>query len=135
MSAAPVLCEMPRRLTFVVLGRPVAWSRAGTFGSRRFTPARMRDYQKAVRYAAIEAMPEAWPLDNAAGYRVRVAAYLETRRRVDLDNIAKGITDSLQATKRAPGVAYDDDSRIVELHALKLYDRDDPRVLVEVEAL
>lgn len=121
--------------SFTVPGQPIAWARAGSFGGRHFTPHRMRDYQKQVRFHAVEAAPEDWPLDNPKGYRVRVAVYMGSRRRADLDNYCKAITDALQATKQSPGIAYDDDSRIVELHGLKLYDQCDPRVLVEIEAL
>jgi len=133
--------EAVASFSFTVPGQPIAWARAGSFNGRRFTPARMRDYQKEVRFHAVEAAPDDWPLDHAKGYRVRVAVYLGNRRRADLDNFAKSITDALQGRRdpaggwKVPPIAYDDDTRIVELHALKLFDQCDPRVLVEVETL
>jgi Holliday junction resolvase RusA-like endonuclease len=125
-------------MSFTVPGPPIAWKRAGSFNGVRFTPKKMRDYQTFVRHHARAAVPVGWRLDNESGYRVRIAAYLPTRRCVDIDNIIKGVTDSLQARRGKaplPGIVYDDDSRIVDLHGLKFYDKDDPRVFVEVEAL
>jgi len=126
---------MARRFWFVVPGHPVSWQRAGSFGAVRFTPAKQRDYQKLVRYHAVEAVPEGWPLENEAGYRVRVAIYLGRRVRSDIDNLAKTVLDALQGTKKVPPIAYDDDWRIVDLQILKSVDREDPRAIVDVEAL
>lgn len=49
-------------------------------------------------------------------------------RRGDLDNRAKVVLDALQ------GIAYANDSQIVELHMFRHDDRDNPRVEVTVEA-
>jgi Holliday junction resolvase RusA-like endonuclease len=50
-------------------------------------------------------------------------------QRGDLDNRIKVLLDSLQ------GIAYKDDKQVRELHAFLEDDKDNPRVVVEVEAL
>jgi Holliday junction resolvase RusA-like endonuclease len=50
------------------------------------------------------------------------------RKSGDLDNRAKVVLDALQ------GVAYVNDSQIVELHMYRADDKNDPRVEVVVEA-
>lgn len=47
-------------------------------------------------------------------------------RRGDLDNVAKVTLDALQ------GIVYDNDSQIVELHAYRHDDKDNPRMVVRV---
>jgi Holliday junction resolvase RusA-like endonuclease len=121
---------MTAPLSFVVYGAPVPKGRPRFGVGRTFTPARTRDYEAKVRAAAIEALAErgAWCRDHVHGYRVRVAVY-RAAKRGDLDNYVKAATDALN------GLVFDDDRRIVVLHALMFDDRADPRMLVEVEAV
>lgn len=114
------------RLSFCVNAPPVPKARARVMAGYAFTPKRVRDYEKLVAQHALEARPAGWPLDST--YRVFVAVY-RAQRRGDLDNFLKAITDALNK-----GVAYSDDSRIVELHGVMNLDREDPRVMVEVHA-
>lgn len=113
--------------TFVIPGPPVPKARARTVvkGGRTlsYTPAATRAYERSVRLLA-----------KACGVRrterpvvIRVYCYLADARRRDLDNLVKAITDGLN------GVAYADDSQIVELHATKSVDRTHPRAVVTVE--
>ncbi len=117
-------------LSFTVHGAPVPKGRPRFGGGRTFTPARTAAYERLVKAAAVEALAQlgAWSRDNVAGYSVRVAVY-RARRSGDLDNFIKAATDPLN------GVAFDDDRRIVELRGLLLLDREDPRMLIEVEAI
>jgi len=59
---------------------------------------------------------------------VHIEAYRPARRG-DLDNSLKITIDSLR------GIAYDDDKQIVELHAYRHDDKDDPRVVVTITEL
>lgn len=56
---------------------------------------------------------------------VSVTAY-RPQRRGDLDNVLKAALDALN------GVAWQDDSQVVELHALRLDDKHNPRLEVDV---
>ena len=109
--------------TFTVPGQPVPKARARTVRGHSYTPEPTRRYERAVAVLA-----------QAAGLRpttapivLTVVAYMGDRRRRDVDNIAKAIQDALN------GVAYADDSQIVDLHAHKRIDRDYPRAVVTVE--
>jgi Holliday junction resolvase RusA-like endonuclease len=56
---------------------------------------------------------------------MRVVFHLGTRRRVDLDNLNKGLSDALT------GIVYQDDSQVVNLHLVKRY-HCTPGALVEI---
>lgn len=128
MTAALSLPET-RRLEFTVYGPPVPKARARVVGRRAITPERTRNYEFIASAVARSAVSKAdWQLDNPAGYRVSIAVY-RAARRGDLENFAKSICDSMNT------IVYDDDRRIVELHALMFDDKVSPRVVVMVEAL
>ena len=80
-------------------------------------------YKARVRWLALGARVK--PL--AGPVSLSLAVY-RPRRAGDLSNRIKVLEDALQ------GVAYADDSQVVELHALRLEDAADPRVEVTVEA-
>jgi len=66
--------------------------------------------------------PKAHFISNKSGPgRLRLDAPAHVQRRVDVDNLAKFVLDSLN------GVLYADDQQVVSLHCLKLYDDDDER--------
>ena len=62
----------------------------------------------------------------AGDVRLRVTLYLGTRRKADIDNFHKLSLDALT------GVVYADDSQIAALHVERAYDKDDPRIMIEV---
>jgi crossover junction endodeoxyribonuclease RusA len=80
-----------------------------------------RDYAKRVQLEARQ--QEAAPLQGPVS--VSVTAY-RPQKRGDLDNTLKAAFDALN------GVAWDDDSQVVELHALRLDDKHNPRLEVSV---
>ena len=91
-----------------------------------FTPARTRVAEKELA-AYFRAHMGAHRMERAEGpLRVELAFYRATARRVDLDNLAKLVLDSLNS------VAFADDSQIVELTATKCIDRTHPRTVIEI---
>jgi Holliday junction resolvase RusA-like endonuclease len=112
-------------LTFVVEGvpRPKARARRGA-GGRWYTPHLTKAYEEAVGIAARAAGVSA-PYDGAVS--LHIVLWLPDRRRRDLDNCAKSICDALN------GIAYEDDSQIVELIVRRHIDRERPRAEVSVE--
>lgn len=80
-----------------------------------------REYAKRVAQVAGDL--GAQPLDGPVF--VSVTAY-RPQKRGDLDNTLKAAFDALN------GVAWQDDSQVVELHALRLDDKHNPRLEVDV---
>jgi len=124
-----------------ILGRPVGkgrpkFSRMGNF-VKTYTPKETVEYENLVRLSWMNT-PDAKKLDGKI--RATVLAYFKIPKSVskkkhaemldapyaskpDTDNIAKSILDALN------GIAYDDDSQIVELHVYKTYSDDEYAVL------
>lgn len=60
---------------------------------------------------------------------VKMGIYMGTKRKCDIDNFNKLAFDSLT------GIAWEDDSQIQELSIFKSYDKDNPRITIEVYEL
>ena len=58
--------------------------------------------------------------------RVKMSLLMGTKRRADIDNFNKLVFDALS------GIVYEDDSQIIELHIIKGYDKENPRVELEI---
>jgi len=140
---------MADTITFTIPGKPVAKGRARAFVRNghvaHYTPKETADYERLVRETAQEAMIGQAPLDGPVALvviaLVPIPASWSRRRqqaagagatvptsRPDLDNIVKAIKDGLN------GVAWRDDSQVVELRARKSYGHT-PCVQVRVRAM
>lgn len=114
-------------LTCTIEGRCVPWQRAGGRGSRRYTPAGQRDYQRLVEWSVRCDLPRGWPLD--ARYAVEVIVYEPDAHRRDLDNEIKTCFDALN------GVTWADDSQIDAVAVLRRLDRERPRVVMTIATM
>jgi len=125
------------RVSFIIPGDPVPFSRAGSFGKRRFTPPKQRDYMLEARRIAHDAMAGAAPfagpvsVDVDAYYELpaswskkKRAATLESPwkpSRPDCDNLAKAIMDaiggnpSLDQTDGLGAIVFGDDAAVCRL--------------------
>ena len=113
-------------ITFTVEGvpRPKARARRGK-GGQWYTPQSTRAYEEAVGWAARDAGIRN-PYQGAV--RLEITLWLPDRRRRDVDNCAKSICDGLN------GIAYLDDSQIIELTVRRGVDREKPRAIDPAEA-
>jgi Holliday junction resolvase RusA-like endonuclease len=107
---------------FVVEGAPVPKARARVVKGHAFTPERTRRFERAV---GVLAKAAGVPLLSCA-VGVSIAAYVPDLRRRDGDNLQKAIWDGLN------GVAWEDDSQVVEWRGFKVLSRDNPRVDVRI---
>lgn len=57
------------------------------------------------------------------------AVYFKTKRKRDLDNTMKLVQDALN------DVLWEDDSQIADLHLIRRYDPEDPRIVLSVDHL
>jgi Holliday junction resolvase RusA-like endonuclease len=99
----------------VIPGPPASWQRATVHGGRTLTPKGMRQ-AKAHARAALSAAALAGRWEPATG-PVRLTLVFVRNRKPDAvpdgDNLAKMVMDS------GNGILWDDDARVVELHAVK----------------
>ena len=118
-----------KAITFFVEGRPEGKDRPRFGHGRVFTTKKTSSYEALIRLRAIEAGAR---LDTTSWVGVWIQAFHPRPKRLpkdrdwakckpDLDNIVKVILDSLN------GVAYSDDSQVVDISAFKMYtDSGDP---------
>ncbi len=124
-SPAPIAAEWrTTELMLTIEGPPIPKGRPRSGKGKTFTPKRTRDAERRIKGLATAAgfRPIAGPV------RFEVQFYLPTARRVDLDNLVKLATDSLNT------VAYLDDSQIVDIAATKEIDRKRPRTVIAIRS-
>lgn len=104
----------------------VRWSRK----KRRcevFIPDKFSDYEETIRQAAIEYMAKSKKTPFLSGpVSIRITYYLGSNRKKDLLNLPKTTCDALN------DVFYRDDCQIVEATCVKQYDKEKPRVVIEI---
>lgn len=96
---------------------------------RILVSAQARAYKARVGFqaAAAKARGGVSPYLTLAGPVVVSVALYRPQRRGDLDNTLKVLLDALK------GIAFVDDSQVVEIHARRFDDKANPRVEVTVE--
>lgn len=118
--------------TFTIPGKPKGKGRPRFGNGHTYTPKDTKDYEDLVKWAYASGRKEKW-FDGPV--IVRIDAYLNPSKsnkevwctkKPDCDNIAKIICDALN------GVAYKDDSQIVDIHIRKHYTDGLERVMVEI---
>lgn len=127
---------MNQSLTFAVLGapRPKERPRLSRHGMV-YTPKATKDYEQSVRVTAMRALSQ-WRLENdgahwnAQGpFSLSVFFFMADKRKRDLDNCMKSVSDALNK------LLYADDSQLDELYAFRDYDNRNPRAVVTVRRL
>ena len=116
--------------TIKIPGRPKGKSRPRFANGHAYTPKATRDYEKAIatcyqeQYGrkfegglsidieAVFKIPESW---NKKKKWETINEGRKPEIRPDIDNIVKVVMDGLN------GIAYDDDSQVVEITARKIY--------------
>ena len=118
-------------IEFTVPGKPVpkqSFKAVGNGGKiHGYTPARVKKYQQAVYYAAIEKLNEiGYHIETGMKYFVWYVFCMPDNRRVDNDNLAKGTNDALN------GVIWKDDTEVGDMFLQKRIDKSNPCVIVRV---
>jgi crossover junction endodeoxyribonuclease RusA len=112
-------------IVFLVEGEPVPKQSYRAVKGGGYTSPRVKDWQGTVAWRAREAMNGREPLTGPVS--MRVVFVLGNKRRVDLDNLNKGVSDALN------GIVFVDDTQVVSLHLVK-HVKPNPGVLVQVFA-
>jgi crossover junction endodeoxyribonuclease RusA len=125
-----------QQMTFAVRGnpRPKGRPRFTKYG-HAYTPKDTKGYEKVVRVAAMAALTK-WRDENqglhwnAAGpFALQVHLFFDDKRKRDLDNCLKSISDALNK------LLYDDDHQIDHISAERYFDAHSPRAVVTVTRL
>lgn len=95
-------------------------------GNRVVKSAEARQYQSAVR---LRWLTQEIALPVLTGPVSVIVTVFRPRRIGDLDNTLKVLLDSLR------GLAFVDDSQVVEIHAIRFDDKANPRAVVTVEPI
>ena len=126
---------------FIVPGVPVGKARPRVTATHTYTPKKTKDYEQHIRDCWLEQSRQRFPDDMAleltltAFFPIPKSTPKKKRERMsgmpytnkpDLDNLIKSVCDS------GNGCIYKDDSRIVQVHAKKLYS-EHPRLEVKIE--
>lgn len=93
-----------------------------TYRGNRILSERGKGFKKDVLALCLQGRLK--PLDGDV--RVTFTAY-RPKKQGDLDNVIKIIQDSLK------GSAWHDDKQVVEIHAYRKDDKDNPRVEIEIQ--
>ncbi len=115
---------------FTVPGNPRPKQSFRYSSKRHFQPDSVLRWEHDVgliglQHRNLNGLP-AHPLSN--DFRVILTFYRGSKHRVDLDNLSKAVLDALE------NVFYVDDRQVVDLYLHKKYDKENPRVEVEVWA-
>jgi len=125
MAGAGALAEF---IAFEIAGPAVPFARAGSNGSRRYTPQKQANFMAIVKDKAMRAMGARGPLTGPVELSVRVTdivpqSWSRARRegaqwitkRPDADNLAKILADAMNK------IVYVDDAQVASLIVQKRY--------------
>lgn len=93
-------------IDFFVPGEPVPKARARTGKGFAFTPVRTKAWEAQVKMAAAAARLKAGAPMMEGSVRMEMYFNMPTKRRSDIDNLAKSVLDACN------GVLYVDDSQV-----------------------
>lgn len=116
------------QLRFVVPGNPVPKARPRLGQYCVYTPRTTHRYEVEVRRCAYNALANMKAWDKDAIYAVMLRVFWQDKRRRDIDNQAKAILDALN------GVVWKDDFQVDRLTIERGFDKNSPRVEVDIEA-
>ena len=128
-------------IEFTVEGRPVGKARPRVTRNGTYTPKKTKDYEDLVKWSCrskYKGEPLKGPLRIEIVFymyipkntsKARIKKKLNDERlptkKPDFDNLTKSITDAIN------GIAYEDDSQIVEAHIYKKFGKE-PRAEVRI---
>lgn len=90
----------------------------------RFMTKEGKDLKEQYQWEAKAQWAAHMPLTGSV--RLVARFYFKTRRKADLDNFNKLLLDSMN------GIVYEDDSQIAQLYLERYYDKEKPRIEIDV---
>ena len=125
MISTQCQCNL-QTMRFEVAGEVIGKGRPRfTRSSRTYTPKKTLDYERAIKRAYLNK----YTYLSKRSLRIKICAYLEElqcTKKPDIDNITKIVLDALNK------VAYQDDTQVVELVAIKRWSNESRlKVIIE----
>jgi len=111
---------------FVVPGEPIPKGRPRVTNGKAYTPKRTVDAEERVLAAYLERYPGQRTPNIFTDYELHATFFRKSRRRTDVDNLAKLVMDALN------GIIWTDDDQVVKLVAEKVRVTATPQTLVEI---
>jgi Holliday junction resolvase RusA-like endonuclease len=108
-----------------VPGRGKPKERPRLVKGRVITPKTTLDYEKKVRECAKEQNPGMTMIETKNIY-FKIVIYMNNKVHGDIDNYIKSVQDGLN------GTAYKDDKQIKHIEGFLFYDKENPRVEIEI---
>jgi len=102
---------------------PISYYQYLTQNSRRkYITKKGRVYKNDIEEILVKEMENKDIIKNEC--KVSLVFYFNNKRKNDIDNYAKPILDFLS------DIVYEDDRQIVELNIKKIYDKNNPRIVI-----
>ena len=117
-----------RCITFEIPGPPKPKDRP-RFSGHAYTTKATKDYEHVVTLSALAALVQHPGWDTSGRFGIRVTFFMGDKRKRDLDNCLKSVTDALNK------LLYKDDSQLDAISAYREYDKERPRSAVSVYRL
>lgn len=117
--------------TIILLGEPKSTSHIYKITSRgRFASMYMSKEGKTIKDSYIKQSTLQWANKPILGnIRVYIELYFGTKRKSDIDNFGKLLLDSLT------GICWIDDSQIVDMRVIKMYDKNKGRIEITIDVI
>lgn len=117
----------PTIIQFVIEGNPIPKGRARSGKGHFYTPQTTREWELRCQQEAMVAMVGRGPFEGYVAFSM--VFYRANLRRVDYDNLVKAASDAFN------GIVWRDDSQVVAALPIKGFDKNNPRVEVQVRGL
>ena len=108
-------------INLLITQKPISTN--ALYRGRRFSTPEGKAYKELVGWEVRKQYKEKPRTGNIA---LLIDFYLQDKRPHDLDNLLKGLFDSLT------GIIYEDDNQITEMHVYKKLDKVSPRVTIHI---
>jgi len=116
-------------VTIEVPGRPIAWARPRSHGSRHFTPQRVLDAEEAIAWHIRAKLGAGFPTTDQL-IAVRLVFWTTRALRGDVDNYAKLVLDGLEKS----GV-IENDRQVRALDVRFVVGGDTEKTVIEISPL
>lgn len=93
----------------------------------KYITAKGKEYKQKIEFELMKAMEDKEMIFDDC--KVSISFFFNNKRKNDLDNFTKPVLDFCS------DIVFKDDRQIVNLHVKKFYDKERPRILINVDTI